>query len=456
MAKHKLKDRQLSTLPPGPKGKARIYADGGGLYLIVRSNSRSFGFRGTLAGKQLPMMHLGPVAKRSLAWARKECERCNELIEAGKDPRAVKIAKGLQGPPPTVNRLLNEYFETQIEPERGYDTERKRRERIAKAQWYLDQIRDAIGKLPVAEITTDIIVEKVGYDAQRRPVGLKEMSKSNRPSSWELRRHLKRAFAMAVALGWRDGCNPPNPASDDILNAVLPNGYYKAKRREGIDYKDAPRFIAEVKAYKNRGMGMADRPLATVPALLYLVYTGVRTEEVQLARWREIDWDNQLWNVPAEHRKAGYKKGKVRAIPISTSMLKVLKKMKEVYPDTTDDDLIFPGRSRAGGLGRGVILSFIRNSLKWDDPITVHGFRSTLRTWALAQRPPYNETFISAQFDHLGPYDDDDFRRTRPSVAAVHYGDADRPEMTDPTIEGRGGRREMAEAYGLYLDSYKT
>jgi integrase len=460
MAVEKLKgkpltDRQLTALPLGKDGKAKVYADGGGLYLIVRpasrGASRSFGFRGTLNGKQLPMMYIGSIKKWSLAEARAERDRCNALLKQGKDPRTVKLAKKAQdvaGPPPTINRLLNRYFETKIEPKRQHETESNRLDRIKKAQGYLNRVRDTVGKMAVADIDTEMLLEKVG---------VQEISKTKPPSSWELQRHLRIAFGMAVVLGWRKGCDPSNPASEEILNAVLTNEYHKRQRRKSLDYIDAPRFIADVKAYKNRGLGKADHPLATAPALLFLVYTGVRTMEVRRARWREIGWENLRWNVPAEHRKAGHKKNKVRAIPISPSMLKVLKMIKGVHPDATDDDLIFPGGSRDGKLAKGSILGFVKNSLKWDIPITVHGFRSTLHAWALAQRPPYREIFLKAQFDHVGKTssDDDDFRRNSPSVAEVHYSHGDRPEMTDPTIDGPGARREMTDRYGAYLDSYK-
>jgi hypothetical protein len=133
----------------------------------------------------------------------------------------------------------------------------------------------------------------------------------------------------------------------------------------------------------------------------------------------------------------------------------VLKEMKTRNPDAGDNDLIFPGGSADGSLAKGSILSFIRGTLKWNIDITAHGFRATLRTWAQAQRPPYDDIFIKAQFDQLSLSDLDGLRHRRPSVADVHYGHGDRPEMSDPTIEGPGARREMIDSYGEYLDSYK-
>jgi integrase len=452
MAINKLKDRQIENLPAGPKGRAKLHADGGGLFVNVRgkigSESRSYVFKGTLHGKQLTT-YIGPTAKTPLAVARTERDKLNAQIKAGKDPRSVKAAKKVQqdGPPPTVTRLLNRYFEDKIEPKgHQHETEDVRRDRINKARRYLDQINTAIGRLPVAEVKVETILTALK---------LEELAKTKATSVDELRLHLKRAFGIAAAIGWRDGCNPPNPASDEILNAILPNWFRKRERRKGLDYLDAPQFVAEVKARKSVGLGKEGQDLLTAPALLFLVYTGVRTNEVRKAKWKEIDEDNLLWNVPSDHRKKGHTKNKVRAIPISKAMMEVLKGQQKKYPNATGEDFIFPGNGRNGGLGRGVILGFIRNTLKWNVSITVHGFRSTLSAWAKAQRPHYQDIFIKAQFDHLGKRSEDDDSWSRPSVADTHYGHADRPDMTDPTIEGPSARREMTERYGAYLNSYK-
>jgi integrase len=455
MAIHKLKDRQLTTLPAGPGGNAKYYADGHGLALIVRrtpagSISRSFVFRGTLNGRQLPPMYLDPYPKMSLAAARKERDRCNDLLREGKDPRQerVRAKKDTDKKPKTVNRLLDLYFKRQIEPERETDTGTKRLDRIARVSVHLDHIRKAIGKMLVEDV-------EPGHLIDREHVGLDDLLKTSAPSAWGLRRVLRDSFKRAVALRWisRDS----NPATDEVFDTLLTYKFHKREPRPSLNYVDAPRFVAAVKDYKNRGRGMSDRPLATVPALLFLVYTGVRTQEVREAQWKEIDWENRLWNVPSHHRKAGHLKGKIRAVPISTPMSVVLKEMKRRYPNAADDDLIFPGRSRFGGLARGVINGFIKTSLRWDVNITPHGFRATLKAWADAQRPPYNQIFVERQFDHVVRGIDFSVQGavlSAPGVAG--YDHHDRPNMTDPTIEGDRARREMMEDYGKYLESYKA
>jgi integrase len=291
--------------------------------------------------------------------------------------------------------------------------------------------------VPVAEVDVELLQTKFKQ--------LEELS----VSADELRRHLTRAFKHAVMIGWRKGCDPANPASKEILDEIKPAGFRKREPRQSISYLDAPRFAAAVKACKSKALGREGKDLATTAPLLFLLYTGVRTMEVREARWGEIDRDNLLWNVPRHHRKKGHTKNEIRAIPISEPMMNVLKAQERKTNAIGEDDFIFPGGARNGGLGVGVLNAFIKHTLKWDVHITVHGFRATLNTWATAQRR-YSPTTIKAQFDHLGKKSEDDDRWLRPSMIDKYYSHS----VIDPTIEGEAGRREMTERYDAYLDSY--
>lgn len=435
MAKDLLTDAKLAKME-------KTTAIGGGLYVIVRGGrdgSKSYGFRGTLRGKQLPMYYLDSIKKMTAAEARAECDRCNVLIKRGMDPRGDRAKRAAEGddPAPTVNALLDKYFENKIEPERDeHDIEKKRRARINKAMQYLRRIRAAIGRVLVADVNIKMLRTK-----------FPELEKSLSPSTNELRMHLQRAFDYAVVLEWRT----TNPASKEILKGLKPEGYHKREGRPSLAYTDAPRFVAALKERKNEGLGKKGRDLVTVPPLLFLVYTGVRTMEVRDAIWEEINWKEKLWDVPREHRKRGQTKNEVRAIPISGPMLEVLEAQKKKYPGATEDDFIFPGGAEDGGLGKGVLNEFIKNTLKWDVRITVHGFRATLNAWAKAQRPLYHPVFVKAQFDHLSKMSDDDRDWLRASMADKHYSHSD----IDPTIEGPGARREMTERYDAYFNSYE-
>ena len=233
---------------------------------------------------------------------------------------------------------------------------------------------------------------------------------------------------------------------------LLPHHYHKKTPRPALDYVDAPRFMATVIDYKNRGLGRIEQPLDTVPPLLFLLLTGVRSGEVRYAKWGEIDWENLLWNVPWEHRKLGHTKEKIRAIPISKPMLAILEEMQRRNRRAGEHDIIFPGGSRDGTVARGSINGFIKHSLKWDVDITVHGFRTTLETWARAQRgplAPYYPLWVQRQLDHSANVIF--IPETREKIKTVPgYTDENRPGMTDPSL-GLDGRHQMMKEYAEYL-----
>jgi integrase len=442
MAKELLTDRKVQTAKAGPNGEARYYADGGGLYVVVRgkhSQSKSFVFRGVLNGRRLPMIAIGPVKKWSLKEARGKRDGYQKMLNAGKDPRQEKLAKRINGAeaPPDVDRLLAEYFQRRIERRREHDTDRKQYDRIAKASKHLRHISDRIGKMAVKDVKAQTLL---------KTVELEKLWTEKHPTAIELRRHLRLAFDIAVAANWID----ENPARDEILGALLPHHYHKKTSRPALDYVDAPRFMAAVIDYKNRGLGRIEQPLDTVPPLLFLLLTGVRSGEVRYAKWGEIDWENLLWDVPWENRKLGHTKEKIRAIPISKPMLVILEEMQRRNPRAGDGDIIFPGGSRDGTVAKGSINGFIKRSLKWDVHITVHGFRTTLETWANAQRgalAPYYPLWVQRQLDHSANVIF--IPETRDKIKTVAgYTDENRPGMTDPTLDGR---REMMKEYAEYL-----
>jgi integrase len=298
-----------------PGKKSAQLSDGGGLAVLARrtpagSISRSFVFRGTSNGKQLSPEHLGPYPQMSLAVARKERDRLNGLLKAeGITPQqARKKAEKADKRPRTVKRLFGMYFKKKIDLYRVDDTAEKRQERIRKALGHLDRINNAIGHMLVTDVEPDhLLLEE--------HVGLEVLLEKSFVSGSELRRLLRAGFRMAISLKWikRDD----NPASDEVFEDLLTERFHISEPRAAIDYIDLPGFVAAVKAYKNKGRGMADRPLATVPPLLFLIYTGVRTKEVRYAKWGQINWEKKLWEVPPENLKAGRA---TRAIPISQAV----------------------------------------------------------------------------------------------------------------------------------------
>ena len=109
--------------------------------------------------------------------------------------------------------------------------------------------------------------------------------------------------------------------------------------------------------------------------LRFTVLTAVRSREARYAWWNEVDRDKRLWVLPplrtktvTEHRQ-----------PLSTAALEVLDRAKAL-----DDGsgLIFPSRQCPGKPLSDATLLLVLKSNGLADRATVHGFRSSFRTWA--------------------------------------------------------------------------
>ncbi len=105
-------------------------------------------------------------------------------------------------------------------------------------------------------------------------------------------------------------------------------------------------------------------------AARFAVLTAARSGEVRGARWAEIDLAAAVWTVPAERMKA---KEEYR-VPLTVEALAVLKQARGL-----DDDLVFPGRFRGRQLSD---LPMIASLKRLNVSVTIHGFRTSFRTWA--------------------------------------------------------------------------
>lgn len=137
--------------------------------------------------------------------------------------------------------------------------------------------------------------------------------------------------------------------------------------------------------------------MTAVRLLRFLIMTGVRLKEGRGARLSEIDSDKKLWTIPAERMKI---KDEDFVVPLSDEALAVLREMQddadaERNAVGVNDGFIFPGRWSNQSIGRNAIhLALARlqgdGKPRWIDDrgrkITVHGFRSTMATWAQEQR----------------------------------------------------------------------
>jgi integrase len=201
-------------------------------------------------------------------------------------------------------------------------------------------------------------------------------------------------FSIAMA----EGTITVNPAAYvDNLEHLLPDHDHKVEHHASLDHKHLPRFMADLRNYQDRSARKAGRTVASY-AVEFAILAAARANEVCGAQWKEIQFDQETWNVPPDHLKSGHKHRKTCRRPITKSMMDVLRIMERQFPDHSAEDLVFPSSYGGGQLWVPTLGATIAK-VELSTSITTHGFRSTFTDWARAKRYPIE--WIEAQLDHL-------------------------------------------------------
>ena len=106
-----------------------------------------------------------------------------------------------------------------------------------------------------------------------------------------------------------------------------------------------------------------------------LMLTWVRTTELRLMEWSEIDDVEALWLIPAVKMK----RKKDHLVPLSRQALAILKEMRT---RTRGNRFVFPSdRTDARAMSENAILCLL-HCIGYKGRLTGHGFRSIGSTWA--------------------------------------------------------------------------
>jgi integrase len=343
--------------------------DGGGLFLIVRSEngrvvgkSWAFIYRSpvhrtsrktsdgtTKAVGRTREMGLGPFGtdtdKVSLAAARALAIGARTLIRAGKDPLDER-ARAAQAPAvhvPTFGEMADRHIEAMASSWRNA-------KHVAQWRTTLTDHAASLRPLPVDRIeTTDVLAV------------LTPLWSTIPETASRLRGRIEAVLNRAKAERHRTGENPA--AWRGHLEHLLPvrqkltRGHHAA-----LPWSDVPAFVAALRG----------RQGVAALVLEFTILTAARSGEVRGACWSEVDRTAKVWTVPARRMKAGVE----HRVPLTPRMLAIL---ATVEPMRRDDDLVFPG-TRYGSPLSDMTLAALLKRMK--HKVTVHGFRSAFRDWA--------------------------------------------------------------------------
>lgn len=250
-----------------------------------------------------------------------------------------------------------------------------------KDSWMETYTFPVIGALDVAEIRL-ADVEKV----------LRPIWQTKHPTAEKITSAIGSVLEYAAAKGWRDQ-DLANPAKQrDRLNHLLSMVTRPKEHFPSLHYEDAPAFYSDLQS----AMASSNSTSGQL-ALEFAMLTGLRTNNVLTLEWHEIDWEKMIVNVPSKKMKGKASTAKDFSYPLISRAIEILKLRKSIAGDST---YVFTGHGDKQ-MSTGTMLELVKQlcgvkgvkttdkkySPKYVDRqsgrrITVHGFRSTLFSWA--------------------------------------------------------------------------
>jgi integrase len=155
---------------------------------------------------------------------------------------------------------------------------------------------------------------------------------------------------------------------------ILARQNHEKQPHPAVEWKNLPALVRDI---------LHDGTVGTCREILEAaILTAARSKEIRGMKWEEIDFEERVWNVPAIRMK----NKKLHQVPLSWRMIEILNSQKS---KGLHSELVFP--SPTGKVFSDNTLSkFLRDhKVKSDVPgryATVHGFRSTFRTWGTDQQ----------------------------------------------------------------------
>ena len=358
-----------------------------GLFLRVRTSKdgvvlRQWIWRYTLPGTSGDRETISPgkFPAIGVAEAREKVREYAKGLRQGINPKTqrdqgrAEIARTVQRN--TFRVVANDYWKTHSPTWKNVKV---------RAQW-LDSWMDTytfpnIGELDVADIRL-ADVEKV----------LRPIWQTKHPTAEKIASAIGSVLEYASAKGWRDQ-DLANPCKQrDRLNHLLSKVKREKQHFPSLHYEDAPAFYTDLKAAMNSSNSTSGQL-----GLEFTLITGLRTDNVLTLEWHEIDWKKRIVNAPASKMKGKIGSAKDFSYPLIDRAVEILKLRQSI---TGDSKYVFTGRKNLK-MSSGAMLELVKDicgvkGIPTNSPlykpkyvdrqsgrrITVHGFRSTLFSWA--------------------------------------------------------------------------
>jgi integrase len=342
------------------------YPCGNNLYLIVSATGgRRWAFRYQRNGVTKKIgLGSAKATGLKLAEAKDKAIDALRLLAKGIDPKEHRDENRRADGSQLFGEFAEEWRQT-------YETGLKHKAARNKLKRIVQVICKPLHKLRLDEIETKHVV-----DVLRTVWHLREISR-------DTRQRIKKILDAAIALNLRPKDNPAD--WDSRLQPIMPKQRRRGTTRGGykaIDYADLPGFMQKLAIVRDQ----------SARALELTIFTFARTIEVQNMRWTQLDLENGLWDLSNPDTKN--ERPKRTPLPRQT-----LAYLRQAYASRVSDEFVFPGRNLKQPISNMTMLKYLKE-LSGDATLTVHGFRTTFRTWA-QEETHFEEEIVEHCLHHI-------------------------------------------------------
>lgn len=339
-----LADTFVRQVKPSGKASGDSYADGGGMYLLVKPAGKYWRMDYRYLDKRKTLA-LGVYPAVTLAQARKRRDEAKAHLADGIDPSSAKraeklVKKSIAGN--TFQKVTGDWLKATAASRKEITQQ--------KVQAWLDKdILPSIGKLPITTIgPRDVLA-----------VARKMEERGANDSAKRLVQICGQIFRYAVAEG----------SADRDVTADLKGALQKAEKRHYAAITDPVLLAPLLRAMDSHSGHIYCRAALRLTPLVF-----VRPGELRTAEWAEVDLDKAEWRIPGSKMKMEND----HIVPLSSQALAIL---QELRPITGHGQYIFPSiRTGERPMSENTVNAALR-ALGYDNTMqTAHGFRATART----------------------------------------------------------------------------
>lgn len=350
-----------------PTEKPYKLSDGGGLYLhVTKDGSRYWRMKYYYLGKE-KLLAFGVYPIITLAEARERREAAKKVLANGQDPSQIKKTEkrlAIRNSRNTFEVVAREWHEKQKEkwtPHHALNLTRRME---------ID-IFPYIGSRPIADINPPELLEDVLRKIEQR-------------GSLDVAQRVKQICGQVFRYGIATGRCQRDPSAD--LKGALKVA--KTEHFAALDIQEIPDFL---KALDKNEARLYPR---TVRAIRMLMLCFTRTTELIHAQWKEFDFENKVWEIPA----ARMKMRKTHVVPLSRQVIELLQDQKK-ETGHLNTVYVFPGQiNHKVPMSNNTIL-FAIGRLKYKGRMTGHGFRA-LAMSTIKEKLGYRHEVVDRQLAH--------------------------------------------------------